>query len=150
MTRLRRRRIKVSPEVKKKTNRVSIDVFIEALELSGGFYTETARMLGISVAAVGQRIKKSETLQKKLKEIEHSRLDLAETVVMNKLRLQSLSAAKWYLDRKGKIRGYTDKKELDANITTPSGILSVPIDLSRLSDKELDVVISLAEKVQGV
>lgn len=79
---------------------------IEALKNSGGFKSPAALMLNVSQSSLHMRIKKSVILQEALLEITESRLDIAETQLMQLVDDGNFSAIKYYLDNQGNRRGY--------------------------------------------
>jgi len=95
----------------------TIEEIEEALEKTGGWQTQAAKQLGITVQAVSKRIKGSERLQKKLAEIKGHYLDLAEFKLIEKIKTGDLGAICFYLKCQGKERGYIEKQQIDANMT---------------------------------
>lgn len=114
---------------KNKYQQKSLTVIMHALEKTGGFQNKAAEMLGITRAALSMRIKNSQELQDKVLELEEKYLDLAETKLIKALENDQEWAIKYYLDHKGKKRGYGNKIEvsgdtsLTINIVNFSGII---------------------------
>jgi len=70
-----------------------------------------ARDLGISRQAIHERIHSSPRLQQLIDEIQEQNLDCAESALAKAIRAGDGSMIRWYLDRKGKHRGYGSKSE---------------------------------------
>jgi transposase-like protein len=81
-----------------------------------GNISEAARELGVDRRSLWYRISQSEVLQQARDEGRERALDIGERVVVKHMEENSLEAAKYYLDRQGKERGYTTKTE---NTTAP-------------------------------
>lgn len=73
----------------------------------------------ISSQAIGQRIAKSEYLQKCLEEITAKSLDLAEGKLLKSINDGNLSAIIFYLKTKGRDRGYCERNEIVGNNGEP-------------------------------
>jgi DNA-binding Xre family transcriptional regulator len=89
--------------------RVKLSQYEEAIRKSGGFLTHAAKMLGVSVQAVHQRIKSSERLQKVYTETKEQYLDLAESKLIQKIKADDLGAICFFLKCQGKDRGYIER-----------------------------------------
>ena len=96
---------------------------IEALQSCGGFRTATAKLLNVSRSAVSNRINKSPKLLQIVDDIEESRLDIAESALINALKDGDPWAIQFYLKRKGQRRGYIEKQELEVSTTAPEPVL---------------------------
>lgn len=84
-----------------------------ALKESAGIYSLAADKLGVSRQTVWQRVNKSEELQEWIADIEARILDAAEGVIVQAItKNRSEKTAKWYLQMKGKSRGYVTRQEL--------------------------------------
>ncbi len=110
---------------------------IEALHKSGGFRSATAELLGVSRSAVSNRINRSEELQQIVYDIEESRLDLAETSLINSLKDGEPWAVQFYLKRKGQKRGYNEKQELEVSGTFAKPVM-ITMDEARERLRELE------------
>lgn len=94
-------------------NRVTVSEVEEALRKNGGFYSRTAKALGISTQAVANQINKSEHLQKVYDEIRRSFLDLAESGLVQALKNGERWAIKFMLEYQGKDRGYIKRQQVE-------------------------------------
>jgi hypothetical protein len=83
-----------------------------ALKESAGARAVAAQRLGVTRQAVHQRVKGNPEILAYIEEIEESLLDAAEAVVAEALVQKDRRMARWYLERKGKFRGYTTRAEL--------------------------------------
>jgi hypothetical protein len=101
----------------------SLDEIEEALWLFDGLRTMAAKALGMGASALSARIAKSERLQLTLTAIEQASLDLAESAIHTGLRKGNQETAKFYLRCKGRIRGYVEQQDINANF---SGLPPVP------------------------
>jgi predicted transcriptional regulator len=79
---------------------------IGALRKYGGLPALAAKELGITRQAVHQRIKNSEGIRAALAEIEDENLDVGIGHLIKKVRAGDMRAIQFYLDRKGRKRGY--------------------------------------------
>ena len=89
----------------------SNEKLIEALHATGGCRADTARMLGVTRSAVTQRIQANPQLIETINDIEESRLDIAETALIEAIHKGKSWAIIFYLKCKGKARGYTFNHE---------------------------------------
>lgn len=85
--------------------------FKAALKKHAGICSMAAAELGISRSAVTQRIGNSRALQAFVLEIEETLLDAAEAVIADAILKRDRQTTRWYMERKGKRRGYTTRVE---------------------------------------
>lgn len=83
----------------------------KALEDTGSFLGETAKKLNVSRTTLYTRIKESKQLQQLVEDIQESHLDLAESKLINKIKMGDLGGICFYLKCKGKKRGYVERQE---------------------------------------
>ncbi len=98
----------------------------EALEATGGFQAQAAKMLCIQRSTLNERIKNNPELQECLNDILESRLDLVESKLMLAIKDGKMAAIQYYLDHKGRNRGY-GKESVTQQILTESVQQSVII-----------------------
>lgn len=79
---------------------------IGALRKWGGMSALAAKELGITRQAVHQRVKNSATIRAAVAEMEEETLDIGEGHLIKLVRNGDKDAVKYYLDRRGKKRGY--------------------------------------------
>lgn len=116
--------------------RVKLAEIKEALQKTLGFQSQAAKQLGISRQAISMRIKKNKSLQALLKDIDEHFLDIAELGLVKNLKEYDLKAIEYYLDRKGKDRGYGLKQEIKAqlgvDVAVRGGLLVVPASVDMM------------------
>ena len=122
---------------------------IDSLRKNAGFVAVTARSLGVTYQAIANRLYKSEMLAAALESIRESHLDLAESQLLIKIKEGELSAITFYLDRIGKHRGYVKREEQTGPDGGPIQMQNVPLNLGKLTDDEMDMVIALSEKMNA-
>jgi hypothetical protein len=88
-----------------KTN-LSESVVIGALRKCAGITSLAAKELGSSRQNIHAWIKRSEAVRAAIAEIEEENLDIGEGHLLKKLRTGEWDAVRYYLDRKGRKRGY--------------------------------------------
>lgn len=71
-----------------------------------GDISRTAKILGVGLSTVKDRIKKSERLSAIYKMVTEELLDVAESVIISKVVSGDVDMAKYYLNSKGQSRGY--------------------------------------------
>ena len=74
--------------------------------------TKTARRLGISNQHLYRLISKDPKLKKMLIQAEEERLDTAEDVLLKMIEGENFQAVKFFLETKGRDRGYGNKVEV--------------------------------------
>lgn len=79
---------------------------LEALIAAGGIQSHAAKILKCSTGKISGYVTKSKKLQKHLKQIREEILDIAETALIKALKAEEAWAIKYYLNCKGKERGY--------------------------------------------
>lgn len=102
---------------KKSQPSLKIHQIEKALIKSNGLVTVAAKMLGVTHGAIGNRIKKSERLQRVQDSIVEKKLDMAENVVDEHMSKKSLVASFFYLKTKGKHRGWVEKQNVEVTGT---------------------------------
>ena len=85
---------------------LTIKQIADAIKQSGGFYSIAAEQLGVTVANISQRVKKSEELAGLVDDIEEKRLDLAESKLIANIKANDQRAIEFYIRHKGRRRGY--------------------------------------------
>lgn len=86
-----------------------------ALRATGGFVSQTAKMLNVTHVAIYKRLERSTYLTQVREEIQDSQLDIAETRLIEKIDSGDLGAICFYLKCKGKGRGYVEKQTIVIN-----------------------------------
>lgn len=104
--RRKRKKIVDRPLDKPGTKGLTLNHYIEALHKAGGIQTEAARALGVGRQQVSDMVARHEVLQKAIEEATETMLDEAEYNVHDAIKEGDLDVSKFFLDRKGKKRGY--------------------------------------------
>ena len=89
----------------------TIEEIEKALTVSRGLKGPAAKSLGVTWQAVHNRVKKSERLQKHLKQIREDSLDFVEGKLFENIREGNTSSIIFYLKCQGKSRGYVERVE---------------------------------------
>ena len=110
--------------------KVKMKDIVEALRKYHGIIAPTAQALGVTYHAIYNRVKRSKVLQDEIEIATETMLDFAENKLMKKIEDGDNTAIIFFLKCKGKKRGYIEKQEFDARVTT--GPLKVIIE----ADKE--------------
>lgn len=82
-----------------------------ALKSSAGILVLAADKLKVSRQAVHHRVNKSPAIQKFIHDLEEQMLDRAEAVIADAILNKDRKTTQWYLDRKGRGRGYVTRTE---------------------------------------
>ena len=127
----------------------SDEEFIKALEKNGGWISQTARALGVSVQAVCQRMKRNPKLKEKQEEMREANLDLAESEVVAAVKNHAPWAICFYLKCQGKHRGWVEtvRNEHSGPDGGPIQTEDKKPDYSKLSKDELRQLHELYEKL---
>jgi hypothetical protein len=86
--------------------------FIKAIAGSGGIISVIARRVGCNWSTAKKYIDDYATVNEAYYNECQSVLDLAESTVLQNIKDGNSADAKWYLARKGKLRGYSDGIDL--------------------------------------
>ncbi len=122
---------------------------LDAIEGSGAIISKIARALDVGWHGAKALVEKwPETIQA-MEDEQNRVLDMAESAILSSISTdKDLAAAKWYLSKKGKERGYGDSVAVtgaDGGPIRTAGAL----DLTKLSNEELEVLLSLTKKAGG-
>ena len=116
----------------KPTGRRSLQEYITALEMAHGYPSKAAELLGVTPAAVTNRIKRNKRLQKLSDDLKQNRLtpmlDKAESNLVEALNNGEAWATKYVLDYHGADRGFGVRKiSIDAQVESKPPELKVII-----------------------
>jgi enoyl-[acyl-carrier-protein] reductase (NADH) len=90
------------------------DQIIDAIKGSCGIITNIANSLGCSWDTANNRIKNGNEIVKTAYRDETERvIDKAESVINKAIDKDDIQTAKWFLATKGKVRGYSEKTEVE-------------------------------------
>ena len=112
------------------TRHFTLEQMMTAIDGSGGITLTVSQRLACDWVTAKRYIEKWETTKAAFASEGEKILDIAESVVHRNIRLayeqqtktgQPVDAgdAKWVLSRKGKVRGYADKAEIEIDTTEP-------------------------------
>jgi hypothetical protein len=87
-----------------------------AIKTRGGVLSLAAADLGVTRQTVHGRVQASEELQAFVREVEAEVLDAAEGVIMTSIEKGDGPMARWFLERKGRERGYGTRTETEHRI----------------------------------
>lgn len=98
------------------------EVFLKAIELSGGNMTRAAKLVGVSYTTLKRRMHSSPTFAEKVREIREIKIDFAEDVLWGHIEEHNLLATMFYLKTIGKNRGYTTQTVIVGDKDKPVNI----------------------------
>ena len=93
--------------------------FSNAIKDSSGIISIIANRLNVSRQAVYDYLENDDEAREVLEAEKDKTLDIAENVIINALKDDDISTAKWYLQLKGGSRGYNPALELKGNSSEP-------------------------------
>lgn len=85
----------------------------EAIVGSAGIVSLVAKRCNVSRQAMSKYFEKHDSFKELLIQEKESLLDLAECKIINLIQTGDTKVVQWFLERKGKVRDYGDKQELD-------------------------------------
>jgi hypothetical protein len=107
--------------------RITQDEWIEAVRNSAGVVALVAAKLCLSRQTIWEHRKKHAWLDEAFKETTEQSLDLAEANISAALQAGNLKATMWYLERKGKTRGFGRELQIESeSLSKPQVILYLP------------------------
>lgn len=116
---------------------------VAALRRHMGIVAMAAKELGISRQALGQRIRRSAALKEALRDIEQTCVDAAEGTLLHLvLVVKDPASVRFYMERKGKDRGYAARTEVTGK---DGGTVNVETIIEGLSDEQANLVQRLVE-----
>jgi hypothetical protein len=108
----------------------TVEQFLIAIPKTGGIVSTIAQRVGCSWATARKFIDTHPTVLSAYRDECESVIDMAESKLINAMNNDDIDSIKWYLARKGKHRGFSERLEL-------SGLLKL-IDYSKLTDEQLE------------
>lgn len=117
----------------------------EALEQAGAIRTIAAQKLNVHRSTLHAFLVRHPALQAFADDLEEALKDIAEARVIQAIRAGDMPTVRWYMELKGKDRGYVRRVES----TGPGGRPmehTQKIDLSEMSDEELEILMRAAER----
>lgn len=125
-------------------NKFTAQQLIDAMPGSGGIIANIARYIGGDWNTVKKYIETMPTVKAAYDAEVESLLDLAESNIVQSLKLGDISTSKWYLSQKAKKRGY-GPQPIDSE-APEQGVKKITLewkdgDLEKLSDEKLRQII---------
>lgn len=123
-------------------SRLTISRVKAAMQAAAGIRTVAARNLAVDRSTLFRFIQRHPGLAEELQDIDEELLDLAEGKVLQLIRAGDGPTVRWYLECKGKDRGYSRRVE---NVGKDGGPIETvtKLDLSALTDVELRQMLDL-------
>lgn len=118
---------------------------IAMLRQCGGIKTVAAERLNVGRTTLYAFLNEHPEIQEADSEIADELLDVAEGQVVIALRSGDMQTVRWYLELKGKDRGFVRRIETTGKNGGPVETRQKP-DLANMSDEELEILLRAAEK----
>jgi hypothetical protein len=116
----------------------------QALRSTGNIKTIAAHVLGVHRATLYRFLELHPRLVEFASEIQEELLDVAEAKVIQLLKDGDMPTVRWFLELKGKDRGYTRRAEVTGPAGAPIETRQMP-DLSGYTDAELEQLLTIHE-----
>ena len=107
-------------------DRYSLEQLEKALIAGDGHISKAAKRLKCKASTVRKYLERYPELEDLRDEIDEATLDLAESGMKGHLKSKNLDAIKYYLERKGKGRGYVKQTEVAGVGDKPISLTIVP------------------------
>jgi hypothetical protein len=115
------------------------------LESSAGNVTTACQKMKISRQTHYNWLDRVDGYKKRFDNIQESILDFAESQLMKNIKDGKETSLIFLLKTKGKNRGYIERQEIDHSSSDGSMKPPVSLDVSKLSDKALNEIMSLKD-----
>ena len=99
--------------VKTKPEKLTVKRILKAIENTGGLKTKIADKLGVHRHTIDRYENKYPTVKQALIDETNKILDKAESVIFRSINEGDRDDSKWFLARKGKQRGYSEKIDME-------------------------------------
>ena len=96
-----------------KSRHIKKEALLNALEQSLGVVTVACKKADIPRSTYYKWLKEDKEFKQQVQELENVALDFAESQLHKQISDNSTAATIFYLKTKGKLRGYTERSELD-------------------------------------
>jgi ribosome-binding protein aMBF1 (putative translation factor) len=139
-----------APAAEKKRDRTGETVLdvgrvIQAMRAMAGIKTAAAQALKVSRTTLYAFLAEHPEIGEELDEIQEELLDVAESQVVKAINAGDRQTVRWYLELKGRGRGYVRRFEATGKDGGPIETRQKP-DLSKLTDDEIDILLAAAER----
>ncbi|CDX30865.1 hypothetical protein MPLA_140352 [Mesorhizobium sp. ORS 3359] len=121
---------------------------IEALRLNGGIKAAAAAALKVGRTTLHRFLAAHPEVKAAAADVDEETLDLAESQVVKAIRAGDLPTVRWFLELKGRDRGYVRRVENTGKDGGPIKTQQKP-DLSELSVDELEILGRITAKLEG-
>lgn len=118
-----------------KTEKLSVKQICEAIKGTGGIKTAVAKKLNVHRQTIDRYEANYLTIRAALQEELNKVIDKAESNLFIKINEGDEDTSKWFLSRKGKNRGYSEKQEVEQSGEVKT-ILEVRYEEDKTSEKE--------------
>lgn len=136
---------KIKAKPAKSTRPATDEQIIDAVNASDGIISDAAKKLGYSRPALSARINRSLELRLAVEEAGESLVDLAVHGLRDAVKKGDVTACIYITKTLGKKRGFSERQEIDLR----GRLTMTDVDLSKLSNEELDELIRLGEETGG-
>ena len=119
---------------------------LDSLKECSGIVTFACEKVGLSRQTFYRWYREDADFKERADAINELQIDIAEASLLKKIQKGDTTAIIFYLKTKGKSRGYTERKEIVAPDGVGVQVTSKDFDVSRLSEEERKVLLSIAEK----
>lgn len=120
----------------------------DALKRCAAIRSATAQLLGVHPSTLSRFIQKHAMLAAFEAEVEEDVLDLAESKLLQLIQRGDPKTCMWYLETKGKERGYSRYIEQTGRRGASIEMAS-KVDLSHFSDEEIEILTKAANALAG-
>lgn len=117
---------------------------LEALRKTNGIVAYACQQVGVSRKTFYNYVNTDDEFAEKVEDITEIQIDVAEAALLKKINKENLAAIIFYLKTKGKNRGYVERQFVHTDSTVRG---AEEYDYSKLSDRELDKLHELHEKM---
>lgn len=119
---------------------------LNSLKECSGIVTFACEKVGLSRQTFYRWYRDDSEFKERADAINELQIDIAEASLLKKIQKGDTTAIIFYLKTKGKSRGYTERKEIVAPDGVGVQVASKDFDVSKLSEEERKLLLSIAEK----
>ena len=119
---------------------------LDSLKECSGIVTFACEKVGLSRQTFYRWYREDADFKERADAINELQIDIAEASLLKKIQKGDTTAIIFYLKTKGKSRGYTERKEIVAPDGVGVQVTSKDFDVSKLSEEERKLLLSIEEK----
>ena len=127
---------------------LTVERVTAALQNAAGIKSAAAHMLGVHRVTLYRFISENPELERVAQECDEQTLDLAESKMITAIKNDDFQMIRFYLERKGRHRGYGHKQEISGPNGGPIPVDMPTIDVSKLSLDERKALLALHAKAK--